>query len=139
MIQVVRAIDALPDGFENLRSEARRDGWTHMDRLADEWAQVPRPLEAVLTVYVDGEFAGIGAVTREPAEDGVLRMRHFYVREAFRRRGVGRVLGSALMQEGLGRSASLTVHATRPAARSFWESLGFRQDERSGWSHRFGP
>ena len=58
---------------------------------------------------------------------------------ACRGRGVGRALASALMQEGLARSPSLTVHAVRPASRAFWEAMGFRPDDRNGWSHRYGP
>ena len=72
-------------------------------------------------------------------EPGVFRLRRFYVAEAFRGRGVGRTLASALMQEGLGLSPSLTVSASRPGSKAFWLAMGFREDARDGWTHRYGP
>lgn len=135
MIQIVRIGEGLPDGFENLRHAADAEGWSHLDRLALDRSDC----DPLMAAYVDGELAGLGALTAEPAEPGVWRIRRFYVAETHRHRGVGRALASALVQEGLGRSPNLTVHASRPQARSFWEAMGFRLDERNGWSHRYGP
>jgi GNAT superfamily N-acetyltransferase len=142
MIQIGRVSDRLPEGFRRLNEEAATGGWGHLDRLAADWAAGEPELaegEALFAAFVGGELAGIGAVTLEPAEPGVFRMRRFYVAERFRGRGVGRALASALMQQGLARSRSLTLHALRPASRAFWEAMGFRIDERNGWTHRYGP
>ena len=141
-IQIVRLTEALPEDFGCLRKEAVTEGWGHMDRLAAGWAEGPPAVqdgEALMAAFVDGDFAGIGALTVEPAEPGVFRMRRFYVRQSFRGAGVGRALASVLMHEGLSRFPSLTVHAREKGARAFWMAMGFRLDERSGWSHRYGP
>jgi GNAT superfamily N-acetyltransferase len=142
MIRVVRILRALPEDFLRLRDEARADGWRHLDRLEADWVNGEPPMEdgeAVMAAFVDGELAAIGALTVEPAEAGTFRMRRFYVAERFHGQGVGRTLASALMQEGLARSPSLTVHASRPGSCAFWEAMGFRPDSRNGWSHRYGP
>jgi hypothetical protein len=44
-------------------------------------------------------------------------------------------LATALMHQGLSTVPLLTVHAAKPEAARFWESLGFRSDDRNGRSH----
>lgn len=143
LVQIVRVGDAMPDGFDRLRDEARSDGWTHMDRLEAAWTagELLDCEQAVFAALVCGELAGICALTTEPsgALPNAYRMRHFYVGEAFRGQGVGRALAGALIQQGLSLSNDLTVNAVRPGSRAFWEAMGFVADERNGWSHRYLP
>jgi GNAT superfamily N-acetyltransferase len=135
-------IGDLPAGFDALRAEARAEGFRQVERLAAEWAsrttRFDRDGEALLAARQNGVLAGIGGLTVEPVVPGALRMRRFYVRPRFRRRGVGRKLAAALLEQRGQTGRLITVNA---ATRSvpFWESLGFKPDPRDGHTHVVNP
>jgi GNAT superfamily N-acetyltransferase len=141
MLQIVRILESLPEGCEALRRDALGEGWHHLERLAEEWnrgtARYDADGEALLAAFEHGIVASIGAVCIEPnpADGPARRLRRFYVGLRFRRRGIGRTLATALMQQGSSAAPLLTVHAGKPESALFWESLGFRPDVRNGWSH----
>jgi GNAT superfamily N-acetyltransferase len=141
MLQIVRIVDALPEHFEILRLSAFDEGWHHLHRLVEEWSSGATHYdadgEALLTAFDDGVIAAVGAVCIEPKSvDGpARRLRRFYVAPQFRRRGIGRTLATALMQQGWAAAPLLTVHAPKQDSIRFWESLGFQPDDRNGWSH----
>jgi GNAT superfamily N-acetyltransferase len=128
----------LPAGFDELRAEARAEGHRFVDRLAVGWAEQTMRFdgrgELLLAGYVDGELAGIGGLTIEPAVPNALRMRRFYVRPSHRRTGVGRRLALALLHHGRGVAELVTVNA-QEASFTFWESLGFARVARDGFTH----
>ncbi|MGE0047292.1 MAG: GNAT family N-acetyltransferase [Hyphomonadaceae bacterium] len=146
-MQTIRITDELPD-LSTLRAEARAEGYRHMERLADEWEsgaqRFDKPGEALFAVFMEGEVAGIGGVTREPNEpDGaVLRARRLYVRPAYRKLGVGRAIAGAIVQEAFDEAPALYVNVSAggsdsQAASVFWERMGFeRVDGVAGISHR---
>ena len=133
-----RVIEELPAGFDDLRAEARAEGYLFMERLATDWmsgtARFDRAGEALLAARVNGVLAGIGGLTVEPIVPGALRMRRFYVRLAYRRSGIGRKLASALLERARSAGGLVTVNAA-PASTAFWESLGFAPDARDGHTH----
>ena len=145
MIQLVRIFDDLPEGFDILRAEAAAEGHQHMARLAADFEsgaqRFDRDGEALLAAFVGGALAGIGGLTIEPTEtaEPALRMRRLYVAKAHRRAGVARTLATALIQEGLGHAALLTVHAGNPGADAFWEAQGFKPVQGRAWSHELRP
>jgi GNAT superfamily N-acetyltransferase len=137
MLQLVRIVGALPDGFAGLRAEADAEGHRHMARLADEWAEDPTIFVALIAALNEGEFVGIGGLTPEPraVDQQALRMRRLYVSESARLQGVARAIASALMQEALDQVGLLTVHAGDKGAAAFWEALGFKAVQGEAWSH----
>ena len=139
MVQLVRVIETLPDGFDALRAEAEAEGHRHLTRLAQEWAQDPGQFTAVLAAFAGGELAGVGALTPEPepAPQPALRMRRLYVAKAARRQGVARTLANALLQEALDQVRLVTVHAGNPDAALFWTAQGFAPVAGAAWSHEF--
>ncbi|WP_334162005.1 GNAT family N-acetyltransferase [Phenylobacterium sp.] len=141
MVQLVRILDDLPDGFEALRAEAEAEGHRHLTRLAQEWAENPGRFAAVLAAFAGGELMGVGALTPEPAPapEPALRMRRLYVSKAARRQGVARTIASALLQEALDQVSLVTVHAGNPDAALFWEAQGFSPVAGAAWSHEFRP
>jgi GNAT superfamily N-acetyltransferase len=140
-VQVVRVLESLPEGFAALRAEAAGEGFNHVENLARGWASGEQRFEgegeALFAVFADGELAGIGGVTREHLDPalGAMRMRRCCVRERFRRRGLGRTLAAAMVQQGLAFARILTVNAGTPDAPAFWRAMGFRPDARSGRTH----
>jgi GNAT superfamily N-acetyltransferase len=138
MIRLERVIDALPAGLDALRDEARANGHSMLDTLAGEWAsgaaRFDRPGEMLIAAFIDGELAGIGGLTLEPAMPEALRARRFYVALAHRRQGVGRALAAALLDQARGQERAVTCNAAAGSER-FWEALGFVPDRRDGRTH----
>jgi len=136
MIRLERVFDALPAGFDTLRSEARSGGFGMLDTLAAEWSseamRFERPGEMLLAAYVGDVFAGIGGLTQEPAIVDALRARRFYVALAYRRAGIGRALADALLRQAVART--ITCNAA-PGSEPFWQALGFAPDKCDGRTH----
>ena len=139
-IRLAQIVDVLPDEFDTLRMEARAEGYRFVERLAEDWAskaiRFDHDGEALLAAYVDNELAAIGGLTIDPAIPAALRMRRFYVRERYRRSGVGRRLATALLKHASQAGRPVTVNAGQGSA-SFWEALGFVSDKRDGHTHLF--
>jgi putative acetyltransferase len=100
----------------------------------DELVRLPgdyaAPQGALLLAYVDDELAGCGAM--RPLADvdyaNACEMKRLYVRRAFRRFGLGRLLAQALIDRATqaGHSAMLLdTLDDMEAARGLYESLGF--------------
>jgi ribosomal protein S18 acetylase RimI-like enzyme len=88
------------------------------------------PQGLLLLAYVDDELAGCGAF--RPLADvdyaNACEMKRLYVRRAFRRFGLGRVLAQALMDRATEAGYSAMLLDTlddMEAARGLYESLGF--------------
>ena len=90
-----------------------------------------------MAAFDAGRLAAIGGLTPEPepqAETAV-RIRRLYVDPAARRRGVGRTLVNALVQEALGSVVLITINARDTLAPAFWDALGFTPVRGLPWSH----
>lgn len=90
------------------------------------------PGGALLLATVDGEVAGCGALRPLPDVDypNACEMKRLYVRPAFRRFGIGRLLTQALMDRGLQAGYSNLLLDTlddMEAARGLYASLGFEE------------
>jgi GNAT superfamily N-acetyltransferase len=138
VVKLERVIERLPAGFDALRAEARGEGYRFVERLATDWSsgttRFDREGEALLAARLGGTLAAIGGLTIEPIVSGALRMRRFYVRREYRRRGIGCVLATALLEQAARFVRLVTVNAA-PASTAFWESLGFAPDPRDGHTH----
>jgi GNAT superfamily N-acetyltransferase len=137
-VRLEQVTEALPAGFETLRSEARAEGYAFVERLATEWAsggmRFDRAGEALLVVHVDDELAALGGLTIDPAIPETLRMRRFYVRKRFRRRRIGRRLAAALLERAAEAGRQVMVNAAA-GSEPFWKGLGFIPDQRDGHTH----
>jgi GNAT superfamily N-acetyltransferase len=138
-VQLDRVIDDLPHGFDEMRAEASAEGFRHLERLARDWASGAMRFkgegEALLAAHVQGALAAIGGLTIEPVVAGAFRMRRLYVRQSFRRQGIGGKLAVALIEPALARGAAITVNAENIDAAAFWIGLGFTPDLRNGHTH----
>jgi GNAT superfamily N-acetyltransferase len=144
MLQLVRIVEDLPEDFPALRAEAKAEGWTHIERLALDWAigtvRFEKDGEALFAAFIGGELAGMGGMTVDPIDPTASRMRKFFVRRDFREQGVARALAGALMQESAHARRGMTLRADETETPGFWEALGFRPDPgpdgRRAWTHR---
>jgi putative acetyltransferase len=100
-----------------------------LDGLPGDYAE---PAGALLLAFVDGQLAGCGAM--RPLADvdypNACEMKRLYVRRAFRRFGLGRLIAQALMdratQAGYGVMLLDTLDDME-AARGLYTSLGFEE------------
>jgi len=138
-IEIAPVLTDLPRGFDLLRSEASREGHTHMERLAADWATGANRFnvagEALLAAFLAKELAGVGGITIDPANPAALRMRRFYVRPAFRRLGIGRCLADALLAKAAHVTNLVVLNAVAEQAVRFWEASGWIPDRHDGHTH----
>lgn len=90
------------------------------------------PAGCLLLAFVDSALAGCGAVRRFNDNDhaNACEMKRLYVRPAFRRFGLGRVLAQALLDEAQQAGYSEVLLDTlddMEAARGLYASLGFEE------------
>jgi putative acetyltransferase len=90
------------------------------------------PAGALLLAFVDGQLAGCGALRRLDDVDytNACEMKRLFVRRAFRRFGLGRVLAQALIDRATGAGYSVLLLDTlddMEAARGLYASLGFEE------------
>ena len=100
--------------------------------LADLPGEYAGPRGALLLATVDGEVAACGALRALADSDypNACEMKRLYVRPAFRRFGLGRLLAQALMDCGLQAGYSNLLLDTlddMEAARGLYASLGFEE------------
>jgi putative acetyltransferase len=90
------------------------------------------PGGALLLAYVDGALAACGAFRPLPDVDyaNACEMKRLYVRRAFRRFGLGRMLAQALIDRAVEAGYSAMLLDTlddMEAARGLYETLGFEE------------
>jgi len=100
------------------------------DELAGLPGEYAAPAGALLLAFVDGALAGCGAF--RPLHDvdypNACEMKRLYVRRAFRRFGLGRLLARQLMDRAIEAGYSTMLLDTlddMEAARNLYETLGF--------------
>jgi GNAT superfamily N-acetyltransferase len=138
----VERIFTLPDRFEILRAEAAVEGFRHIETMWFEWQdgtnRFNRPGEMLAAATVDGELAGIGGITEDFVDRAGLRMRRFYVRPGFRRRGLARELASFVLAQARPLGRPIGLHTETAEGAAFWEAMGFVRVEREKTTHILG-
>jgi putative acetyltransferase len=102
---------------------------TELATLPGEYAL---PQGALLLALVDGDVAGCGGMRPLPGSDyaNACEMKRLFVRPAFRKFGLGRMLAQALLDRGLQAGYSTMLLDTlddMEAARGLYASLGFEE------------
>src|ERR1700678_2628308 len=97
---------ALPiPGMERLQSEARAEGYDFIETLVEEWANAQNRFDApgeILCGHLDhGLLVAVGGLNCDPfaGRADVGRVRRIYVRPAWRAKGIGRALGTTLIEQ----------------------------------------
>lgn len=129
-VRLERIESALPDQMPELRAEADAEGVHNQGMLERDFAsgaeRFSKAGEILLAAFDGDTLVGIGGLTVEPDKSTrAMRLRRLYVRKAWRKCGVGRLLGEVLMAHGFETTDMLTLNAAVPGAPAFWEALGF--------------
>jgi GNAT superfamily N-acetyltransferase len=114
-----------------LAAAAENEGFRFLTRFVTEAAartvSLNSAIEFFVCVHDSGSIIAVGGVTRDPyvAVDGVGRLRHLYVAEPERRRGVGRALVASLEARASAAYAVLRLRTDTAEAARFYEELGY--------------
>lgn len=100
------------------------------EELATLPGEYTAPHGLLLLAFLDGELAGCGGFRPLPEADypNACEMKRLYVRKAFRRFGIGRMVAQALMDRAREAGYSTMLLDTlddMEAARGLYETLGF--------------
>jgi GNAT superfamily N-acetyltransferase len=133
-MEVIQLTGSSLDYLEPLVQESLGQGLGFVERLVDEYAsganRFDRPGEALFGVCADRLLVAVGGLNRDPyLKDGETgRVRHVYVRTAWRRQGVGSLLVRRIVEEARPHYRRLTLRTLKPAAARFYRALGFRTE-----------
>lgn len=142
-VSVRRITQFPPIGFGQLREEAAAEGFSHIEHLAEDWANRTQRFqldgEALFVALADADrLAAIGGVTHDPElpPTEALRVRRLYVRPEFRRKGVGRVLLQRITEHALRHAPAVVANAGATPASDFFEKSGFEPVDEPAHTHR---
>ena len=125
---------------DGLVREASEDGFHFIDRLVSEWRdgvnRFDAPGEILLGVFVDDRTIAVGGLNRDFAyHSGVGRLRHLYVRHAFRGRGVGSALVDRLEHHARRTFETLRLRTDTLEAARFYERRGYKPIDSESATH----
>ena len=127
----IEAVTALPPALDQLRAEGRAEGFSFVDRLADDWIaganRFEAPGERLIAAFVQDSLAGLCGLNRDPyvTRPGVARLRHLYVRGTARRTGIASALVADLLDAASPTFHTIRLRTTTAAAAAFYLKLGF--------------
>ena len=130
-------------GIEELRTEARAEGYKFVDTLVNDWDsglnRFDAPGEVLCGHFDRGVLVAVGGVNIDPftgdRETG--RIRRVYVRAAWRNQGVGRALVMHLVEHARRHFKCVRLRAENPEAARLYERLGFVPTEDPAATHIF--
>ena len=104
---------SLPVDINLLRDDAKNENFNFIERLYVEWTEnrnrFDKKGEMLICSFVNRQIAGLGGITVDPAIADALRMRRFYIRPAFRRLGLGKLLCETLIENARPSGKRITV------------------------------
>jgi GNAT superfamily N-acetyltransferase len=133
-------LDPTAPSFDALGREAGEEGVGFVQRCVEDWVRAKdrfdRPGECLLGVWC-GELAAMGGINVDPytSEAGVGRLRHIYVRPAFRRRGIARALVEHLLARAPAHFLRVRLRTSNPDAARLYAALGLRPVEEPQATH----
>ena len=129
----VNAVSDPETELKTLAGDARREGFSFMDRLIADWAsganRFDQPGECLFQLMSDNTIIAVGGLNIDPYANSpeIGRIRHVYVSTSNRRHGAGRLLVRQVLQHAKTNTAfkRLRLRATDDRAFKFYENLGF--------------
>jgi len=131
-IRLERIVE-LPDDFARLVELSLAEDFLAMQRLRDDWNsgvnRFNEPGEVAFEARIGSRLIGICGLNRDPysMSPKIGRVRHLYVDPEFRRRGVGRMLVSRIIECAKRHFSSLRLRTLRADADQFYVTLGFHR------------
>jgi GNAT superfamily N-acetyltransferase len=131
----------LPAGpaFEALRLEAAQN-YRFIETLKRRWSdgsdRYALSGEIFIAAFDGHELLGVGGLNRDPyLNDGTGRIRHVYVLENARGRGVGRLVVDHLVNHARMSFPRVRLRAADEEACKFYDALGFQRTDEQHTTH----
>ncbi len=138
---IIHPIELPVSGFEELQTEALREGFLFIERLREEWENGKNRFtasgEKLLGCMDRGTIVAIGGLNQDPFEcrSRIGRIRRVYVRPAWRNRGIGRAMVETLVENARTSFTALHLRTDNPAAARLYEGIGFSCTKASNPTH----
>ncbi len=138
---MIRPITLPLTAMAALQAEAQIEGYEFIETTMTEWVsgvnRFDGPGETFCGYFEDGQLVGVGGLTLDPfaGRADVGRIRRIYVRAAWRSRGIGRAIVSALLDHAQMGFASVRLRAENAEAARLYESMGFARIHDAHASH----
>ena len=119
--------------INSLLNESRTSGYDFIQRTIDDWYsgvnKFSKPGEKLWGLVLATDLIAIGGINLDPyVEDiNIGRVRHLYIKEAYRRKGYATLLMNAIIDEGRQHFTVLRLFTDNPAASEFYGTLGFEK------------
>jgi GNAT superfamily N-acetyltransferase len=127
----IRKIELPLPGMESLRAEARDEGYNFIETLIQEWESGTNRFQGpgeILCGHLDeGLLVAVGGLTCDPfaRRPDIGRIRRVYVRPAWRNKGVGRALVTALVEAAGRYFRCVRLRAENEGAARLYENMDF--------------
>ena len=142
MNPLIRPATPASPGFDDLASEAAGEGHRFIARLVREWRsganRFDGPGELFCGVFRDGALAAVGGLGADPylaADPATARLRHVYVRAAWRRSGLGEAIVRHLLSLAAPGVRRIRLCTDDPGAARLYERCGFARVSEADASH----
>jgi GNAT superfamily N-acetyltransferase len=119
--------------IKSLVDESKQEGFGLVQRTIDDWSsganRFSQTGEGFWGLLLGARLIGIGGLNIDPyVEDaGTGRVRHLYIRQAYRRSGCATLLMNTIIGQARRHFDLLRLFTANPAAAAFYERLGFER------------
>jgi GNAT superfamily N-acetyltransferase len=117
--------------IQTLADEASSEGYSFVQRTIDEWKNnvniFAKLGEILFGIFLAENCIGIGGLNVDPYinDPDIGRIRHVYISQAHRRKGIATFLLKRLISFASNYFQTIRLFTNNPDASSFYESLGF--------------
>ena len=130
-IDLLRITDSNYLLIASLVAESKREGFEFVQRTIDDWSsganRFSRAGEGFWGLLAGDELVGIGGLNIDPYTNDAAtgRIRHLYIRPAWRRQGCAALLMNTIIKQARPHFHTLRLFTANPAAAAFYGKLGF--------------
>jgi len=117
--------------IEHLVHESLQEGYQFVKKLVSEFTDATnrfdKPGEALYIAMYAEQIVGVCGLNQDPylQQSNIGRVRHLYVSQPFRQKGIGKLLLLRVIQDARPHFNILTLRTSNPIADHFYRSIGF--------------
>jgi GNAT superfamily N-acetyltransferase len=140
-VQLIELTDLNFFLVRGLLDESKHEGYGLAQKTIDDWNSGANRFsdegERLWGLSSGNGLIGMGGLNHDPytAEPHVGRVRHLYIRETYRRKGLATSLMNVIIDQARQHFAMLRLYTENPAAAVFYETLGFQKIQGYKVSH----
>lgn len=127
----IKLLKDLPEDFSILKCESKIEGFNFLEKMSTEWDlgnnRFNKIGEALFGIFIETKIIGVGGINIDPYSNDPLigRVRHLYVLNDFRKKGVGTLLLNKILDFGSTHFSTIRLRTDTFAASNFYENYGF--------------